>query len=128
MLKDAQLTLQAALFTALSAVTYISTNSIPVKGTVPKGFLVPYITIGDMTVVNDSTQGVGLQTITLIVHTWDQGLDTTRLKLMMAAVLLGLDNTSLTLSDAAFTHISTSFLSSQVFNDPDGMTKHGVQR
>jgi Protein of unknown function (DUF3168) len=128
MLKDSQITVQAAILTALQAAAYISNNSILVLDTVPKGTVVPYITIGDMTVVNDSTQGIGFQTITLVIHTWDQALSSLRLKSMMGAVMVALDDVDLTLTDGDFTHINSTFLFSQVFNDPDGLTKHGVQK
>jgi hypothetical protein len=126
-LVDSQVAVQTAIFTALSSASYFTTNSITVYDMVPKGTAVPYITIGDMTVVDDSTVGIGGQVITLNVHSWDQNLSSLRLKQTMAAVIATLQDENFSLG-AGFALINLRFVNSQTFKDPDGLTLHGVQK
>jgi hypothetical protein len=132
MIFDAQVAVQKAIFTALSANAYISSNTIQVFDMVPKGQAVPFITIGDMTTVDNSTVGIGGQVITLMIHCWDQDLSALRLKTMMRKVAETLHDQTLTLIDplaeTTFTNVNTRYESSQVFKDPDGLTQHGVQK
>lgn len=126
-INDAQIVVQTAIYNALTGNSYISSNSIPVLDMVPKAQPVPFITIGDMTVVDNSTQGIGGQVITLQIHTWDQDLSSARLKTMMANVITALHDQVLSLP-SGYTNTNTRFQNSQVFKDTDGLTQHGVQK
>ncbi len=128
MVRDPQIPVQQAILAAIEAAEYVSTNEILVADAIPKDTAPPFITVGDITVINDSTVGIGFTTLTLTIHTWDQDESSKTLKEMMAAVVLALDDVSLDLDDPNFTHIGTAFLNSQVLSDPDGFTRHGVQR
>jgi sporulation-control protein spo0M len=131
---DPQVAVQAAIYTVLSTNSYIASlgSPAPVFDSVPKDFPVPFVTIGDMTVVDNSTVGIGGCVITLQIHSWDQDLSAIRLKTMMRKVMECLHNQTLTLSDplseTTFTNVNTRFQSSQVFKDSDGLTLHGVQK
>ena len=130
-MKDAQLPVQEAIYGVLSedsALTSLCGTGQFVFDQVPKGRSTPFITIGEFTVIDGSTQGIDGQELTLNVHSWDQEQSTKRLKQMMAAVLSALHDTDLELSDHDLTAVNCRFLSSVVLRDPDGKTVHGVQR
>jgi hypothetical protein len=126
-MKDAQIPVQAAIYAALTANSYISTNNIGVYDMVPKGTSTPFITIGDMTTVDNSTMGIFRQTISLMIHSWDQDLSQLKLKTMMGAILDTLHDQPLTLSSGHYVSI-IRYMSSQVLKDPDGLTVHGIQK
>jgi len=126
-INDAQIVVQTAIYNALTSNSYISANSIGVFDMVPKGTPTPFITIGDMTVVDNSTAGIGGQVITLQIHSWTQDLSSSRLKTMMANVITALHDQKLTLG-AGYNNVNTRFVNSQVFKDPDGLTQHGIQK
>jgi hypothetical protein len=129
---DAQIPVQAAILAALSANTYIATNTIPVLDMVPKDQPVPFIVIGDFTAVDNSTTGIAGQVLTLSIHCWDQDLSTLKLKTMMREITKTLHDQPLALADplseTTFTCVNIRFVNSQVFKDPDGLTVHSVQK
>ena len=128
MLRDAQQVVQTAIYTALTTNIWFVANNISVFDMVPKQTTVAFVTIGDMTTVDNSTVGVGGQVITLTIHSWDQSESRARLKTMMAQVIASLHDQTLSLSDPTFTWVNSRFQSSQVLKDPDGYTVHGVQK
>jgi len=132
MIHDSQVAVQTAIYSALTTNTWIAANTIPVFDMVPKGQPTPFITIGDMTCVDNSTVGIGGQVITLMIHCWDQDLSGKRLKTMMRKVINTLHDRTLTLTDplgeTTFTNTNTRYESSQIFKDTDGLTLHSVQK
>ena len=125
-MSDAQLPVQAGIYTTL-------TNDVPlmalitgVYDIVPKEQLFPFITIGDVTQTDDSTKGVAGMDLTVTIHTWDQSDSRYRLKQIMGEVYRILHDTSYVV--AGMNLINSRFEFSDVFKDPDGITTHGVQR
>ena len=130
-MKDAQLPVQEAIYATLSVDSTLSSlcgSGQFVFDQVPKGRSTPFVTIGEFTVIDGSTQSIDGQELTLNVHSWDQEQSTRRLKQMMAAVLAALHDTDLELDDDELAVVNCRFLSSVILRDPDGKTVHGVQR
>jgi hypothetical protein len=63
---------------------------------------------------------------TLTLHTWSRYLGLAEAKQIMAAVVAALDQANLSISGHSLVLLRFEF--SSTFLDPDGLTRHGVQR
>ena len=136
MTADPQWQLQVAVDTALRAdATLIALLADGVDGIydgVPQDSVFPYVVIGDDTVRPFDTMTEDGAEATLTIHTWDSpdadsdqiGFSTT--KQIMSAIVDALDQA--TLSVTGHTLVLLRFEFSHTFLDPDGLTRHGVQR
>ena len=129
MTADSQWELQKSAYTTLradSALQAFIGNPARVHDHVPQDSAFPYVVIGEATAreFDGKTEDGMEQTVTL--HTWsrDRGLKET--KEIMAAVVDALDQVALTVT--GHTLVLLRFEFSDTFLDPDGLTRHGVQR
>ena len=126
---DVQWPLQQALYTALTGDAAL-TALIGASGVfdhVDEGSNLPYVTIGDISQAQFGTKTTEGMDATVTIHTWDdvhRGLKST--KEIMAAVLGVLHEASLSITGHSLSVARFEF--SDVFVDPDGLTRHGVQR
>ena len=127
---DSQVAVQQAIFSELKADTQLMAVIKGVFDVVPDNQQFPYITIGDMTAIDGSTQGVDGMEITLTIHSWDQSESRLRLKQIMGDVVEILHCAELVPSGSPQIHniINVRFEYSDLFKDPDNRTWHGVQR
>ena len=112
--------LQKAVFSALS------TLSVPVYDDVPSTASLPYVVIGDDTMADDNTNDfVGYQA-TVTIHAWSEYKGRAQVKQIQDEINSLLDRKKLSIvgynSVTCYQEYSESTL------DPDGITRHGVQR
>lgn len=111
--------LQGALYSLLSA-------SLTVYDRVPQDAEFPYVTIGHDTTIDWSAKNMSGQEVTTTVHTWSQYAGKKECKETMDAVLQAVTNAAITISD--FNIVSCALDFSQVLEESDGITCHGIQR
>ncbi len=136
MTADSSWPLQVAVDTALRAdatlIALLADGADGIYDGVPQDSVFPYVVIGDDTVRPFDTMTEDGAEVTLTIHTWDSpdadgdpvGAKIT--KQIMAAIENALDQASISVTGHTLTLLRHEF--SQVLNDPDGLTRHGVQR
>lgn len=123
---SAEAELQKAVFGKLNAGL-----SVPVyaQGDVPDNEADRYVVIGNDTFVEWETDCLIGFEATLVIHTWDTQADNRSflpLKEIMGESYNLLHRAELPL--ISYNAIELSFEFSETFLDPDGLTRHGVQR
>ncbi len=130
MTADSQLAVQAALVAALkgaSAVTLLLADGAgSVFDHVPQKSPYPYLVVGPATArpFDGKTEDGMDQQVTL--HAWSRERGMKELKTIMAAVVATLDRASLSVGGHSL--VDLRFVFSDARLDPDGFTRHGVQR
>ena len=136
MTADSSWPLQQSVDTALRAdatlIALLADGADGIYDGVPQDSVFPYVVIGDDTVRPFDTMTEDGAEVTLTIHTWDSpdadgdpvGAKIT--KQIMAAIENALDQASISVTGHTLTLLRHEF--SQVLNDPDGLTRHGVQR
>jgi len=129
--------LQEAVFAALKASSAVSTlvGSKGVYDSVPKPKTgeteeayqrrvpMPYVTIGDDDIVDDSTGCFAAWDCEVTVHVWSRKVGKTEAKSVGGAVY---DALNVELVIAGFVCTEFEFRDAIYFADPDGVTTHGV--
>ncbi|MFQ5774192.1 MAG: DUF3168 domain-containing protein [Kiloniellaceae bacterium] len=126
---DSQWPLQQAVHAALSgdaALRALLGGPARVFDHVPQGGAFPYVVIGEATSgpFDGKTENGMEQTLT--IHTWSRYRGLKETKEIMAAVAAALDGQGLALAGHALVLLRFAF--GATFLDPDGLTRHGVQR
>lgn len=132
---DSQISVQQAIYDYLYNARYgspvlLSTSVSGIFDIVPDSQAFPYITIGNMTTIDDSTQGIAGQEITLTVHVWDQAESRLRIKQITAQIIELLHHAALTPTGSPQLHnlINIMYEFSDLFLDPDNRTHHSIVR
>lgn len=129
MAADSQWPLQQAVHAKLLADAGLQAligNPARVYDHVPEASIFPYILVGDATAVDWSTKtGEGMEQ-TLTLHAWSRYRGLKEVKQVMAAIVTAIDQVTLAVTGHAFVLLRFEF--SDTFMDPDGLTRHGVQR
>lgn len=121
-----QFQLQSAIYSALNVSAITSTLSCGVYDEVIEGNSYPFITLGEETAIDYSTNNlVGAET-TINIHIWSQYKGSKQTKEIMDKVHDLLHDVSLTVSGVNL--INLRFEYSDIMRDPDGITRHGVMR
>jgi len=123
---------QRALYQALTA----ALAPVVVLDYVPPDQATPYVTIGDITTVEDGTKTEDGQEHTANVHVWTEGHRGRKAaRELMSAIYDTLhDNEALEIDDGGSPPVATWALVmckheyAEVMPDPDGITMHGVTR
>ena len=119
--------IQTALYTRLSTdIDIIALVAGRVFDDVPQGSTYPYIVIGDDTTNEDDTQTYLGTRATMTIHTWSRYSGKMETKTIMKAIYSALHREPLTLSAGNNWELLLDF--EDTFMDPDGETRHGVQR
>ncbi|HYH39921.1 MAG TPA: DUF3168 domain-containing protein [Azospirillum sp.] len=127
----AMLPLQAAILSALNDALDVGSSptgaAVSVYDDVPQGAAFPYVELGDDATAGDwsalATEG---EEIHFHLHTWSRYRGKKEALQVMGAVKTALQNARLTVSGWCLASIREEF--STIFTDPDGRTRHGVQR
>ena len=90
------------------------------------GVYPPYVKIGEATARDWDTKTSDGMEQTLIIHTWSRGRGMKEPKLIMAAIVVALDQQALTV--VGHTLVELVFEFSDTETEQDGLTRHGVQR
>ena len=121
-----QFQLQSAIYTALNVSAITSTLSCGVYDEVVEGNSYPFITLGEETAIDYSTNNlVGAET-TINVHIWSRYKGSKETKEIMDKIHDLLHDVSLTVTGVNL--INLRFEYSDIMRDPDGITRHGVMR
>jgi hypothetical protein len=121
-----QFALQSSVYTALNVSAITSTLSCGVYDEVVEGNSYPFITLGEETVIDYSTNNlVGAET-TINIHVWSRYKGSKETKEIMDKVHDLLHDISLTVTGVNL--INLRFEYSDIMRDPDGITRHGVMR
>ncbi len=121
-----QFALQSSIYTALNVSAITSTLSCGVYDEVVEGNSYPFITLGEETAIDYSTNNlVGAET-TINVHIWSRYKGSKETKEIMDKIHDLLHDVSLTVTGVNL--INLRFEYSDIMRDPDGITRHGVMR
>ena len=121
-----QFQLQSAVYAALNVSAITSTLSCGVYDEVVEGNSYPFITLGEETAIDYSTNNlVGAET-TINIHIWSRYKGSKQTKQIMDKIHDLLHDVSLTVSGVNL--INLRFEYSDIMRDPDGITRHGVMR
>ena len=119
-----QFALQSSIYTALNVSAITSTLSCGVYDEVVEGNSYPFITLGEETAIDYSTNNlVGAET-TINVHIWSRYKGSKQTKEIMDKVHDLLHDVRLTVSGVNL--INLRFEYSDILREPDGITRHGV--
>ena len=121
-----QFQLQSAIYAALNVNAITDTLNCGVYDEVIEGNSYPFITLGEETAIDYSTNNlVGAET-TINIHIWSRYKGSKQTKEIMDKVHDLLHDVSLTVSGVNL--INLRFEYSDIMRDPDGITRHGVMR
>ena len=121
-----QFALQSSIYTALNVSAITTTLSCGVYDEVVEGNSYPFITLGEETAIDYSTNNlVGAET-TVNVHIWPRYKGSKETKEIMDKIHDLLHDVSLTVTGVNL--INLRFEYSDIMRDPDGITRHGVMR
>lgn len=120
-MSDPSWAIQQAIYAAVSAAV-----SVPVYDDPPADAALPYLTIGDDTVVPSRTKTEDGHEITVTVHAWSLGRGRKGVKELLSEVYDVLNDKDL--SVPGFSVVDVSFEYADSFRDADGLTWHGVAR
>ena len=123
---DHSLALQKTVFDALDGDSTLQSKVTDIYDFVPQSTAYPYVTIGDDTTTDNATKNLDGNEHTIMVHTWSRYRGRKEVKDIMARIYALLNNSSLTVSGASL--VNARFEFADILVDPDGLTKHGVQR
>ncbi|RMD64398.1 MAG: DUF3168 domain-containing protein [Alphaproteobacteria bacterium] len=126
---DSQWPLQQAVHNALSGAVALKAllgDPPRVFDHVPPDALFPYVVIGETTAVPFDTKNEDGMAMTLSLHTWSRYRGFKETKDIMATVTDVLDAAALSLTDHTLVLLQLVFAATM--RDPDGLTRHGVQR
>ena len=93
---------------------------------VPQSSIYPYVVIGETTGEDFDTKTEDGMAQQVMIHTWSRYRGSKEAKQIMGAVVDALDQQALSVT--GHTLVLLRFEFSDLFLDPDGLTRHGVQR
>ena len=121
-----QFQLQSAIYTALNVSAITSTLSCGVYDEVIEGNSYPFITLGEETAIDYSTNNlVGAET-TINIHVWSRYKGSKETKEILDKIHDLLHDVNLSVTGVNL--INLRFEYSDIMRDPDGITRHGVMR
>ncbi|MDQ1003966.1 hypothetical protein QFZ28_004366 [Neobacillus niacini] len=125
-MKTALLQLQTSLYNRLSNDSNLLSKVTGVYDAVPKNQSYPYIALGEDTASDWSTKTTIGEEITHTLHIWSRYDGKKEAKEIMNLILESLSQ-PLSIEGGFFIDFSKVELM-EVFDDPDGITRHGVMR
>lgn len=115
------LAIQKAVYTRLSQAL-----SVPVYDDVPQSETFPYVVIGDDTATDFSGDAYLGTNATLTVHVWSQQSGRTETKAIQQQIDDALNRHKLAVDGLTVITLDREYIETTL--DPDGRTRHGVQR
>ena len=121
-----QFQVQSAIYTALNVTAVTSTLSCGVYDEVIEGNTYPFISLGEESAEDYSTNNLVGADTTINIHIWSQYKGSKQTKDIMDKVHDLLHDISLNVSNVNLINLRFEF--SDIMRDPDGITRHGVMR
>ena len=125
-MSDHSLQLQKTVFDTLDGDSNLQSKVSDVYNFVPQNTTYPYVQVGDDSMADNSTKDLDGNVHSIMIHTWSRYRGDKEAKEIMARIYELLHNSSLSVSGASL--VNARFETSDILNDPDGITNHGVQR
>lgn len=121
--------LQQALFARLGADTGVQAligNPVRLYDHVPQNPTFPYVTLGEEFSTDWGAKGLAGQDVDLILHAWSRYRGKAQAKQILGAIHTCLHEADFAVSGANL--VLCRFAFSDVIDDPDGLTRHGIIR
>lgn len=118
--------LQKAIFTRLNAFAALTALIDAIYDHVPQDPTFPYLQIGDDTSVPFDTHDSQGSDNTITIHSWSRYRGKSEIKQIQRETYNALHRFSLVVTGVTTVDCEWEFADS--FKDPDGITRHGVQR
>lgn len=125
-MKTSLTSLQTALYSALSNHAPLATKITGVFDNVPKETLAPYVVIGNPTVIDWGGSAFKGEEITFTLHVWSEKQDKSEVYEIFNLILEAFTN-PLSLDGGFFMNFQRREYM-EVFDDPDGISRHGIIR
>lgn len=126
-MSTAQFQLQSTIYTTLNNDSNLTnTLGASIFDEVPEGSSTPYVTIGEDTAVDYSTDTADGADITVNIDVWSEYKGSKECKQIMDRIHDLLHDSSLSIT--GFNLVNLRFEFSDILRDPDGVTRHGVMR
>jgi hypothetical protein len=113
--------------TIISVQIYAALNGVistSIYEQVPQGTEFPYVAIGQINHVEDDTDSTTARECTYTLHTWSDSHSLKEAQLIQGEMFDALH--LLKFVEVGYTFTENYYLSSEIFTDSDGQTKHGV--
>lgn|SRR5262245_58501636 len=124
-IKSALLPLQAALKTLLSGALG---TGIPVYDDVPEESRKPYVVIGDQTMIGWFWKLTGGTEITTTIHIWSEYRGRYEVETIKNTIMQSVTGNEFNLIPSGFNCLPAVFEFGETFQEPDGITRHGILR
>lgn len=118
---DPGLELQGAIVAALKAAEVCSAR---VYDRVPAAVQFPYVTIGEVQVIDDEAECIEAVEVFVTIHTWSRAVGKPEASAINAQIRAALHNANLPLSTWRLLEIRQR--DARTFTDGDGITTHGI--
>lgn len=118
--------LQQALFSRLDGYSGLKAIVSAIYDNVSQGATLPYVVIGDDTLIPFDTHSTIGGEHTVTIHSWSGYQGRSEIKRIQSQVYDALHRYALTVSGAVTVTCEQEF--AETFVDADGLTRHGVQR
>ena len=126
-MSTAQFQLQSTIYTTLNNDSNLTeTLGASIFDEVPEGSSTPYVTIGEDTAVDYSTDTADGADITVNIDVWSEYKGSKECKQIMDRIHDLLHDSSLSIT--GFNLVNLRFEFSDILRDPDGVTRHGFMR
>jgi len=134
MTADSQWEMQKAVYDILRAdaalIALAGDGASPARTTVydrtPQDSAFPYIVVGEATALDWDTKSTDGMELTQTIHSWSRYSGAKEVKQIMGAIVDAIDGATMSLT--GHTLILIRFEFSETLDDPDGRTRHGIQR
>lgn len=123
---DSMLSLQKAVYEALSHDEQLAMLVTGVYDYVPQGSSLPYVSIGQLTAEEFGSHTTEGMNVLIQIDTWYRGTGRKGLRTIMGNVYRVLHKSALAVEGQHLIDIRFEFADTDL--DPDGVTFHGVQR
>lgn len=123
---NAELEVQRTIYQTLSGDTTLGNDIQGVFDHVPQNQAFPYVVIGDDTQIQWDTDDQNGHEVTVTLHTWSRYEGREQVKRIMGRIYDLLQSQNLSVSGYNTVYVLFEF--SETLLDPDGLTRHGVQR
>src|SRR5262249_47038151 len=115
---------QAAIVAQLKAAGTLAADRIYCP--VPEGVKFPYVSIGNIQVINERFEGLTGAEVIVTLHAWSRANSRLEIRQLGREITLALDDADPALSGADLTVKSCLLETASYLDDPDGKTAHAV--
>lgn len=123
-LADPTLAVQAAIVRVLKASAPTADGRIYCPP--PMGAAFPYVSVGQIQVLNERYEGLEGAQVSVTLHAWSRSESRVEIRTLAAEIIAALDGAEGVLSGSGLIVTTCLFESALYLDDPDGKTAHAV--